>query len=199
MNKATLISLSTIGIMAVGLSTAKPTQAFWPFDLFKKDETGTTQPTPFQTLIERLAQKFNLNSADVQTVFDEVRTEKQTARREQMQSTWEEKLAQAVTDGKITEEQKQLILAKHTEVQAKLLDWQNLTFEERKTKLEELRNELKTWAEENNIPEPFQLMAGLGYGRGNGMGPNFDNDNDDDRGRGEGMRMGRGIGHGMWR
>ena len=209
MNKTSLMAISATGIMLVGLSAPKAAQAFWLFDMFDKEESVSTPsalPRFMQALIDRLAEKFNLDKNQVQQVITEVKTEKQQERRTEMQSKWEAKLTEAVADGKITEAQKQLIITKHTEVQAKLLDWQNLTFEERKTKLEELRNELKTWAEENTIPNPFQLMAGLGYGRDGGKG--FDFDNDDDRGRGRGMgMMGRdrdddsdGDGRrGMWR
>src|SRR5690349_14401657 len=67
------------------------------------------------TLVQKIAQKFGLKESDVQTVFDEVRSEKQT----EMQARFEEKLTQAVKDGKITEAQKTAIIAKHKEMQQK--------------------------------------------------------------------------------
>lgn len=63
------------------------------------------------TLISRIAQKFNLKEDDVKAVFEAVRDEHQ----EQMKKDREESLSKAVSDGVITEKQKQSILAKMDE------------------------------------------------------------------------------------
>src|SRR5688500_3501198 len=60
------------------------------------------------SLITKIAQKFNLNEADVKAVFEEEKTARHAAMKAQM----EEKLNQAIKDGKITEVQKQAILEK---------------------------------------------------------------------------------------
>jgi len=64
-----------------------------------------------QTLISRIAEKFNLKESDVEAVFEAVRDE----RRDEMKSQRSEKLTQAVSDGVITEAQKVTLLDKMEE------------------------------------------------------------------------------------
>ena len=103
------------------------------------------------TIIGKLVERFGLNEEDVKAVFDETKEEHQA----QMQSRLEERLNEAVTSGDITEQQKQLILAKHEELKAqKEADkesWQDMSKEEWKEAMIFHKEELKTWAEENNI------------------------------------------------
>jgi hypothetical protein len=89
-----------------------------------------------------------------------------------MLTNFEERLTQAVADGKITEEQKEKILDKHEEMQAKMESLKDLEPEERKAQMQTLHEELKKWAEENNIDFPFFGMK-LGFGRGFKMGYHF--------------------------
>lgn len=119
-----------------------------------------------ETLIQRLVQKFGLKTADVQAVFDTVRDERQT----EMQQKMVERLDTLVSEGKITQAQKELIIAKHTELQkqreADKDELRDLTPEERRAKMEARRSEIETWAQQQNIP----LQYVLGFGRGEGMG-----------------------------
>ncbi len=109
------------------------------------------QQVKFPPIIQKLVERFGLKESDVQTVLNEVRRERQ----QQMQTRLEERLNQAVKDGKITESQKQAILAKHKELQEKRLqnkqDWQNMTPEQRRQAMQEQSQELKSWASQNNI------------------------------------------------
>lgn len=140
-----------------------------------------TTPGPFSTLVQMIADKFNLNKNDVQQVFDQYKSDRQNS----MQAQFEQKLDQAVKDGKITEEQKKLILAKHQELisqrQNQMQNRQNMTPEQRKaemqnmqgktqeerktigeakkTKMETERKELEDWAKQNNI-DPQYLFGG---------------------------------------
>lgn len=116
--------------------------------------TNTNPP-----IIQKFAEKFNVSTDDVKEVFDEVREE----RRKEAQIRFEEQLNEAVKDGKITEEQKKVILEK----QAEIMKQQEEVFK--------LRQELKTWADENNIdlreicgPGPGHKRGGF---RGGGFGP----------------------------
>jgi len=105
----------------------------------------------YPPLVTKLAQKFGLNEAEVKAVFDE----EMNSRHTQMQVKIQEKLTQAVADGKITEAQKTAIIAKHTEMQANReanrIEWQSMTPEQRREAMEELKQEMKTWAEQNGI------------------------------------------------
>ena len=86
----------------------------------------------FPPIIQKLAERFNLNTDEVQQFFQENREEKH----QEMQTRFEERLNQAVQDGQITEEQKQAILDKKAQMQA-----------QRETH----RKEMKLWAEEQGI------------------------------------------------
>lgn len=109
------------------------------------------QQNPSDTLVIKIAQKFGLNQSDVQAVFKEHHDEMHT----QMLAKFEERLAQDVKDGKITEVQKQLIIAKHKEIKDQMLshvqDVKNLSAEERKAAMQKQRTELEAWAKEHNI------------------------------------------------
>ncbi len=128
----------------------------------------TADSSPFQSLIQKIVEKFGLKQADVEAVFEEHRNQMH----EQMQERMSAKLDDAVKNGKITEEQKQLILKKHEEMKAereKNRDtWQNMTQEERKAEHEKRQAEMKTWAESNGIDLDlfFGFKGGHGFGHG---------------------------------
>ena len=142
-------TVATIGLAAAGAGVA----------------SAATTTTDKDTIVSKIAQKFNLSQEDVQKVFDEERS----ARQAEMQVKNEERLAQAVTDKKITEEQKQKIIAKQAELQkereANKDTMKDKTEAERKTAMEQKRTELEKWATENGIPKEYLRMGG-GHGHG---------------------------------
>ncbi len=103
------------------------------------------------SLVSRIAQKFGLKESDVQSVFDEYRDE----RHKEMEARFEDKLTQDVTDGKITESQKQAILSKMKELQEKKQSnidaWKDMTPEQRRDAMKKERDELKKWADDQGI------------------------------------------------
>ena len=113
--------------------------------------------SPHDTLITKIAQKFNLTESDVEAVFESVRDERQA----EMKKLHEERLDQAVTDGVITQEQKNALVAK---MQAH--------HEERG----QYREEMQNWFAEQGIDET-KLREYLGFGghgpRGMGPGGKF--------------------------
>ena len=130
--------------------------------------SSTTGP---DTLVEKIASKFNLNKDEVKAVFDENRTEMEASHKAKV----EEKLTQAVTDGKITEDQKAKIIAKAEELKtqrdAERDSMKDKTDEERKALMEQHRTELEKWATDNGIPTEYLRFAGPGGGHGpRGMG-----------------------------
>lgn len=116
------------------------------------------------SLVDKLVDKFNLNKGEVEAVFEEQRTEAEA----KMQEKTEERLNKAVSEGKITEDQKAKILAKLAELKAdREADREtvrNMTDEERRAHKEQKHEELKAWAEENNIPEEYLHIGGGGIG-----------------------------------
>jgi Asp-tRNA(Asn)/Glu-tRNA(Gln) amidotransferase B subunit len=107
------------------------------------------------TIITNLASRFNLNASDIQKVFDDTKTQQEDAR-----------LTQLVTDGKITEAQKKLIVDKRVEFEAAVegIDNKQMTATERADALKALRDEIVKWADENKIDERYVMMGG-GKGR----------------------------------
>ena len=134
-------------------------------------------------LIQKLATTFGKSETEVQSVFNQYRTEQQATR----EVEFEARLTTAVTEGKLTEAQKQLIVAKHAELQAQHeADFTNkasMTKEERQAKRQSERDDLDKWAKSNGIdisyvmPERGPMGGEMGEGRrmGKGMrGEGFD-------------------------
>jgi hypothetical protein len=149
----------------------------------KADTTETGNK--ISDLVAAIAAKFNLNTNDVQQVFDEQKT-KMDAQREEQRTQMETKaqeefanhISRAVTDGKLTQEQADKILAKKAELaaqqEAQKTSMESIAQEERQVAIETMKTQmdsLKQWATDNNIPEEYIPFIG---GRGHGMGgPGF--------------------------
>lgn len=116
------------------------------------------------SLAERLVSRFNLNKDDVQKVFEENRTAMQTQRRSEV----EERLDQAVSEGKLTEDQKNALLSKMDEMRAKRESLSSdLSREERRAKMAEYREEMQNWSKDNGIDfQALGVFLGRGYGNG---------------------------------
>lgn len=123
---------------------------------------GAQDTTTYPPIVQRLAERFSLNVEDVKEVFEEERAEHHT----KMLKTFEDRLSNAVSEGKITEEQKQLILDKHEEMQAKMQDLksQDLTREEMHEEMKAYHEELKAWAKEQGIEMPLMAFKFGGHG-----------------------------------
>ncbi len=156
MNKKLLLTAVTVTVLGAGLFGMQTVSA----------QTATD---PSATIVQKISEKFGLNKDEVQKVFDEERT----ARRVEMQAKMEERLNTLVSEGKITEAQKQLILAKHKELQAErgsmMQNKANMTPEQRKETMETKRTELEAWAKANGIDTQYlflgQGMKGFGHGQ----------------------------------
>ena len=133
--KKLLFAAGAIGVLGLGSLAAlyaSPTYA-------SSHSTG---------LIDRLVERFSLNRDEVQAVFDEQHT---TFMAEHEQAV-EDRLAQAVTDGKITQAQADLITAKHEELKGFMESLKDKTPEERHEAMQTKMDEMKQWAEDNDIP-----------------------------------------------
>lgn len=109
--------------------------------------TITSAQTSYPPIVQKLAEKFNLNQADVMAVFTQVSDEKQA----DMYARWEERLTGAVNAGKITADQKQAILDEESKIHDELVNIKDLTPADRKAKMQQVHDEITTWAKENNI------------------------------------------------
>ncbi|MFZ5437997.1 MAG: hypothetical protein ACOZAK_03010 [Patescibacteria group bacterium] len=111
-----------------------------------------------QNMVAYLAKKLGKSEAEVQTAFNSLREE----HRQQAETSFANRLTEAVQNGEITEEQKQLLLTKHEELRAQ--------FDQAKQQRETHRQELQAWSEANGIDMSFLAEMGFGRGESRGMG-----------------------------
>lgn len=160
----------TAVVMVLGAGALVTTQSF--------AQTPINTQNPVTSLVQEIAQKFGLKEADVKAVFDAHKTEVQAHR----ETALEDKLATLVSQGKITDAQKQLIIAKVKELEANrtsnMETFKSMTPAERKAAMEKERADLEAWAKQNNIDLKY-----LRFGRsliGKGMMHHGNNGNADD-------------------
>ena len=157
MRNKVIIPTITLSLLAASIISVKTAQAFMGGD-------GN-----YSSMAQKIAQRFGLDQSEVETLFQEERD----ARQAQRQADFEQRLNQALADGQITAEQKQLILEKHTQLQsqrqAQAENWQELEPEERKELMETHRQELQNWAEENGIDIKFFQQGKSGQAGRGGM------------------------------
>ena len=153
MNKKLLLSAFVVTLGIAGAASMSQVHA--------QELSDSSNP-----VVQKLVQKFGLKEADVQAVFDEVHEEHKTEMKQRM----DERLSQAVTNGKITEEQKQKIISKMTELQsqreANRETMKDKTPEERKTQMEAEKASLEAWAKENGLSDMslFMIIKPMGHG-----------------------------------
>jgi hypothetical protein len=131
--------------------------------------TGAAQAddtSPQTTMIQKLAERFNLNQDDVHAFFNEQREE----HRQEMEQRHEEHLAELVANGTITEAQKQALQAKHEEMQEKKASFKDLSPAERKAQMETFHAEMESWAQAQGIDLPtIRPEKGMGGHHGHSM------------------------------
>ncbi len=151
------IILTAVAITVLGAGTLAASTAFAQNDTTNKDHMSP--------LVQKISDKFGLNKDEVQAVVDEHHTQ----RKAQMHARFEEKLTQAVKDGKITETQKQAIITKFKELKEHKSvgkeSLRSMTPEQRKAAFEKKHQELKEWAQANDIDLQYLIPHG-----GKGMG-----------------------------
>ena len=123
----------------------------------------------YPPIVQKLADRFGLNINDVKSFFEKNRQEHKA----QMDTKFRTMLDTAVKDGKITDAQKQLILAKRSELEAgrknNMDKIKSMTPEERRKEFQTQQENLKTWTSQNNIDLKY-LFGRLGMrGRGHFM------------------------------
>ncbi len=125
------------------------------FGVSQVSAQNTDGPTD---LIAAIAQKFNLPQDQVQQVF----TEHKQQHMQQMQQKMEERLSQLVTDGKLTETQKQAIITKMSEIKNSFNpeEMKNLTPQQRNQKIDQHRQEMENWAKSQGIDLSLIPMMG---------------------------------------
>lgn len=147
MNKKTLVPAVALTTLAlIGLVGVQSVSA-------QENQRG------YESIVEKLSTKFNIDQTEVQAVFEEQHRE----REQYMQQRGEEKINTAVENGTITEAQKNELLALREKLHNEMEDFSNMTQEERRVKMDEHRATIEAWAESNNVD-----MADLNFGFGGG-------------------------------
>lgn len=118
---------------------------------------------PMSGFVEALVSKFGLNQTEVQTFVDNYRQQRQTEMQTLARDRENTYLSGLVSEGKITEDQKQAILQKHEELRSQFSrdGISGLTPVERRQKMDEKRSELTSWAQSQGIDTSY-LMLGFG-------------------------------------
>lgn len=127
---------------------------------------------PFSGLVQMIAQKFNLNQSQVQTVFDDWRNQQKANMKQNMQNRLSDRLDQAVKDGKINTGQKQAITYEINLLNDKYSpdSLKNMTPDQRRQSFQNRQADLKNWAQSQGIdlsvlmPGPGGKRLGLRHG-----------------------------------
>jgi len=114
-------------------------------------------------LIQRIMEKFGLNKDAVDQVVNQYRSE----RHAEMQQKQDENLNQAVSDGKITQDQKTALQEKMKEWHGDKPDFSNMSREERRKEMESHREQMQNWAKDQGIDlQQLNLHGPKGPGMG---------------------------------
>jgi hypothetical protein len=129
-SRTTVIAAAAVGLIGVTSATAL---------------AATTSNAPQNSLAQDIANKFHLNQPDVQAVIDQ---HKQAAQQNR-EAKYEDRLTQAVKDGKLTEAQKKDVLTEHNKLMDEIKSSNN-SGDNRQT-MQTVRKEAQDWAKQNNI------------------------------------------------
>jgi len=130
------------------------------------DSTVTNGARPMANIVNAIAERFNLDVSDVQVVFNEQKEIKKA----EMEQKFTDRINQAVVNSELTQEQANQIIAKKAELETERQNLQNGTPKENREIAKQHMNELKQWADENNIPLQYLSFGKFGGGRHMGSG-----------------------------
>lgn len=157
------MNLKTIKTLAITSAVVAGVAGFGTTAIHAATITNAAaRPNRMTNLITTLSQKFNLNRADVQKIFDEQEVQMRPEHDKKHAEKLKTRLAQAVTTGKLTQAQADLVTAKQTELKTFAESVKGKTEAERHTAMKAKMDELKQWAKANGIPEQFTFFDPMG-------------------------------------
>jgi hypothetical protein len=162
MNKQKItIGLTILMLVATALLVAKPA--------FAESSSTSNKPNFFQGLVTFIEQKFGLNKDEVTAAVNQYKsqvkatiTPRPTQTPDQILAQEKSRLDKLVTAGKITGSQETAILNELTALRTNY-NLSGLTGTQRKTQIQAMQAELKTWATSNSITLTLIPMFG-GFG-----------------------------------
>jgi len=124
--------------------------------------------TPFSGLAQSIAQKFNVNQTDVQSVIDSYMQQQKQTMTQNMQKRLQNRLDQEVQQGSITSAQETAILNELSSLQSQFgpSALKSMTQQQRQQAFQTEQSDLKSWAQSQGISLsliPFGF--GMGHGR----------------------------------
>ncbi len=130
----------------------------------------------FSGLIQFIAQKFGLDQNQVKSAVTDYQqqrkatiTPRPTLSPQAMQDQEKKRLNNLVSQGKITTDQENAILAELAALRAKYPFNAQQTPDQRKTQMQNMQNDLKAWAQANNIDFSIVWPMGMRGGFGGGF------------------------------
>lgn len=123
-------------------------------------------------LAQAIAQKFNLNPTEVQTVITQYQQTQKQQMHQEMQQKVKSYLDSKVKDGTITQAQENVLIAELQKVQTEYSpeSWSNLTPDQRQQQMQKMKQELQSWAQSQGIdlskvlPQGMNMMGVAGMG-----------------------------------
>jgi hypothetical protein len=174
MNKKNItITLTILTLLTTALFVAP--------SAFADNSTNNNKPNFFQGLITFIEQRFGLNKDQVTAAVNDYKnqvkatiTPRPTLTPDQIQTKEKDRLDKLVAAGKITVAQETAIINEFAALRTKY-NLSGLTGDQRKTQMQAMQVELKTWATTNgiNIGYLMPMFGGIGRGREIGEGGEF--------------------------
>ena len=168
MNKKKLVTLGTLAVIVGTLFVSRPAYA--------AEKGGFWGGNFFSGLVTFISQKFGLDKTQVQNAVQDYKkqtmatiTPRPTMSPESKQTAEKKRLDTLVSQGKITTDQENAIIAELEAVQAKYKLDASAAPEQRKTQMQSIQSELKSWATSQGIDISYLMMGGNGRGMGGGM------------------------------
>lgn len=131
----------------------------------------------FSGLIEYISQKFSLDKSQVTSAVQDFQKQKKatitprpTMSIQDRQAAEKKRLDLLVNQGKINTDQENAIIAELESLRVQYKIDQNMTPDQRKTQMQNMQNELKSWAESKQIDPNYVLGIGVGRDMGEGRG-----------------------------
>ena len=130
----------------------------------------------FSGMVQFIAQKFGLDKTQVQSAINDYHTQNKanitprpTPSAQDLQTRDKTRLDKLVSAGKITTAQEQAILDELTSLRSKYKFDKSLTANQRKSQMQAMQADLKSWATSQGINPSYILMFGMGGPGGRGM------------------------------
>lgn len=129
---------------------------------FVQAQTGKT---PFNGLAQTIAQKFNLNQSDVQTVINTYMQQQRQTMRQNMQKHLQNKLNAEVQQGNLTSSQAASITTELATLKSQInpTTLKSMTQQQRQQVFQTQQSDLKSWAQAQGINVSL-IPFGIGMG-----------------------------------